>query len=313
MSFVRDLYADLIEMRLWPVALGLLVAIVAIPVLLAKPAGESTPAGAPPADNALLGADAAGLISETKSVVVLGGDGGFRKHVARLARKDPFIPQAKVKVATTSVTATVEGAPGSTTTPTTTVPGSTAPAGAEQPAVQQPAEEQPAKLYQWVANVKFGKIDETKKETVKQAEFMPSENNPVLLFLGADESGKKARFLVSSEATARGDGTCMPSESNCQIVSLSKGDIEFFEVALSAETVITYELELSDIKLHEVKNASTSQRNTKVQAQGTASKPRHARKVARTRHARKLMRTRHARKVARTKKAFIRAIGALGF
>jgi hypothetical protein len=35
--------------------------------------------------------------------------------------------------------------------------------------------------------------------------------------------------------------------------------------------------------------------------------------VARTRHARKLMRTRHARKVARTKKAFIRAIGTLGF
>src|SRR4030095_17178805 len=98
---------------------------------------------------------------------------------------------------------------------------------------------------------------------------------------------KKARFLVSSQATARGDGTCMPSESNCQIVSLSKGDVEFFEVALSAETVITYELELTDIKLHEVKKASTSQRNAKLRAQGTANNPRHARKWKRTRHAHK--------------------------
>jgi hypothetical protein len=268
MNFVRNLYADLIEKRLWPIAVGLLVALVAIPVLAAKPAKESSSTGPPSADAALLGADSAALIGETKPIVSLGSDGGFRKHIARLGRKDPFIQQAKDKVSKTSVNATVEagGTTGPTgptgTTPTETPGSTTTPSGGEQP----------VKLYEWAAKVKFGKIDQTKSETVKPAEFMPSENNPVLLFLGADESGKKALFLVSSEATSRGDATCTPSESNCQIVRLGKGDVQFFEVALSAETVITYELELTDIKLKAVKNATTSQRNAKSREKLSSSK-----------------------------------------
>jgi hypothetical protein len=287
MSFVRNLYADLIEKRLWPVAVALLVALVAIPVLVAKPAGESTSAGTPPADTALLGADSAALIGETKSVVSLGSDGGFRKHIARLARKDPFIQQEKDKPSKVSENATVEagGSTGSGTTIPTETPGSTTtPSGGEQP----------VKLYEWVASVKFGKIDQTKQETVSPAEFMPSENNPVLLFLGADESGKNALFLVSSEATSRGDGSCVPSESNCQIVKLGKGDVQFFEVALSAETVITYELELTDIELHEVENASASQRNAEFLEKLTASK------------------LRQIREAMRTKRVF-KALGDLGF
>jgi hypothetical protein len=294
MSFVRNLYADLIEKRLWPVALGLLVALVAIPILVSKPAEESGSAGTPPSGGALLGADSAALIGETKPVVSLGSDGGFRKHVARLGRKDPFIQQAKDKGAKTTEAATVEavgttGAQG--TTPTQSPGSTTAPPGSTTP---PSGGQQPVKLYEWVARVKFGKIDQTKSETVEPAEFMPSENNPVLLFLGANESGKQALFLVSSEATSRGDATCTPSESNCQIVKLGKGDVQFFEVALSAETVITYELELTDIKLQEVKNATTSQRNAKL-----IEKPRLG----------KLRKIRHA---MRTKRV-LKALGDLGF
>jgi hypothetical protein len=289
MNFVRNLYTDLIEKRLWPVALGLLVALVAIPILVAKPATDSGSTAPTTADTALLGADSAALIGETKPVVSLGSDGGFRKHVARLAKKDPFIQQAKDKASKSSEAATVEaggttGSSGTTTTPTESPGSTTTPSGGEQP----------VKLYEWVANVKFGKIDQTKSETVKPAEFMPSENNPVLLFLGADESGKKALFLVSSEATSRGDGTCTPSESSCQIVKLGKGDVQFFEVALSAETVITYELELTDIKLQEVKNATTSQRNAEFLEKLTSSK------------------LRQIREAMRTKRVF-KALGDLGF
>lgn len=288
MSFVRNLYQDLIEKRLWPVALGLLVALVAIPVLVAKPATDSGSTAPTTADTALLGADSAALIGETKPVVSLGSDGGFRKHVARLEKKDPFVQQAKDKVSKTSETATVEAGgttdTGTTTTPTQSPGSTTTPSGGEQP----------VKLYEWTASVKFGKIDQTKSETVKPAEFMPSENNPVLLFLGADESGKNALFLVSSEATSRGDGTCTPSESNCQIVKLAKGDVQFFEVALSAETVITYELELTDIKLKEVENAKTSQRNAEFIQKLTASK------------------LRQIRESMRTKRVF-KALGDLGF
>ena len=46
-TFLSDLWADLREKRLWPVALLLLVALVAVPVVLAKPGAE--PAPPPPA------------------------------------------------------------------------------------------------------------------------------------------------------------------------------------------------------------------------------------------------------------------------
>jgi hypothetical protein len=275
MNLVRNLYADLVEKRLWPVAAALLVALVAIPVLLAKPAGESSSAGGtPPTDTALLGADSAALIGETKSVVTLGSDGGFRKHVGRLSRKNPFVQQAVGAGSGESDGATVG---------TTGASGAGGSSPVQTPTTQQPSGgEQPIKLYEYVAKVKFGRIDKSKEETVTPAEFMPSESNPVLLFLGADESGKNALFLVSAEATARGDGTCVPSESNCQIVRMGKGDIEFFEVALSAETVITYELELVDIAVKEVADATTSKRNAEFLERLTTSKLRQIREAMRT-------------------------------
>ena len=44
---LRNVYDDLVERKLWPVALILVVALIAIPVVLSKPASESTPAPAP--------------------------------------------------------------------------------------------------------------------------------------------------------------------------------------------------------------------------------------------------------------------------
>jgi hypothetical protein len=250
MSFVKNLYADLVEKRLWPVAAGLLIALVAVPVLLAKPASESSPQA--PADTALLSKEAAALVEETKPVVTLGADGPFRKHVDRLPRKNPFVQQARQPSGSASEAATVAtgttGSSGSTGVPGTTTP--TSGTGGDTGGGSQSQ-----KLYRYVAEVKFGRIGKTKKETVSPAEFMPSEQNPVILFLGADDSGDNALFLVSPEVTARGDGVCVPSDSNCQIVRMKKDDVEFFEVSLSAETVVTYELELTDISLKEVKDA----------------------------------------------------------
>ena len=50
MSLVRDLWADLVDKRLWPVAVVLVLALVAIPTLLREPAASPVPAPAPVAD-----------------------------------------------------------------------------------------------------------------------------------------------------------------------------------------------------------------------------------------------------------------------
>src|SRR3954453_20304372 len=45
-TFFIDLWHDLRERRLWPVAVGLLAAIVAVPAILFKPASSATPPSA---------------------------------------------------------------------------------------------------------------------------------------------------------------------------------------------------------------------------------------------------------------------------
>jgi len=45
-SFFVDIWADLREKRLWPAAVGLLAAIVAVPVVLFKPASDAAPPSA---------------------------------------------------------------------------------------------------------------------------------------------------------------------------------------------------------------------------------------------------------------------------
>jgi hypothetical protein len=291
MSFVRNLYADLVEKRLWPLAALLLVALVAVPLLLSKPAEETSSTGVPAGVSPALGGDSAALLGETKPIVTLGPDGGFRKHIARFGRKNPFIQQAIRKSSTKAAgeNATVEagGTTGAAapTAPVSTPGGNPTTGGGE-----------PQKLYRYVAKVKFGRISQTKSKTVEPAEFLPSEQNPALLFLGANNSGDNALFLVSPEATARGDGVCVPSETDCQIVRMKKDDVEFFEVSLSAETVVTYELELVDIALREVKNPPSK-------TQGNA--PRLQLRL----NSRRLKRTRQA---MRTKRVF-QALDQLGF
>src|SRR5690242_12377234 len=55
MSFLRNVLRDLVEKRLWPVAIALVAALVAVPIVL----GGSSDAGAPAADVAAAPAGAA--------------------------------------------------------------------------------------------------------------------------------------------------------------------------------------------------------------------------------------------------------------
>jgi hypothetical protein len=258
MTFLKSIYADLVERRLWPLAAALLVALVAVPVVLSRPGKEDASTAGPSAQSSLLGRDAASLLGETKAVVTAPGEGGFRKHVGRLARKNPFVQQARKPPASAEgLTPTGQGGGAAPTTgqePLGT-PGTGAPTAPTEPGSQ------PLKLFQYFVEVKFGKIGKTSKKTVQGGDFLPSQENPVVLSVGASDDGQNALFLVSAEVTARGDGECVPSESDCQVVEMKKNDVQFFEVAESAETVTTYELEVVDIELREVKNSSTAQRN----------------------------------------------------
>ena len=247
MSAVRSLFSELMERRLWPVAVALLVALVAVPLLLSKPASDSTSASPAPPAAGLLSGNSAKVLGETRPAVSVQADNGsIRKHVDRLDRKNPFIQQARggsggggetAQLPTSATTGGGTTPTSGTTPPTTTTPTSTTP-----------------KLYRYVAKVKFGKIGSTKSKSVDPGQFLPSETNPVLLYIAATNDGDKAMFVVTSGATARGDAECKPSTSDCQLLTMKKDNVEFIEVSVSADEVVTYELELVDIVLKEVTN-----------------------------------------------------------
>ena len=59
--------------------------------------------------------------------------------------------------------------------------------------------------------------------------MLPSTSNPRLVYLGVNESGNGAVFLVDSTLqAAEGEGTCTPSGDDCATISLEPGEQRYF-------------------------------------------------------------------------------------
>ena len=87
---LRGVWDDLVERRLWPLALALVVALVAVPVILSKPAKQAAPL--PPAPAATGSASAA--VAFQPAVTAEGRKSSeIRKNLRHFKRKNPFTPQ----------------------------------------------------------------------------------------------------------------------------------------------------------------------------------------------------------------------------
>ena len=59
--------------------------------------------------------------------------------------------------------------------------------------------------------------------------MLPSEKNPRLIYLGVNDSGNGAVFLVDSTLqAAAGEGTCTPAGDDCATISLEPGEQRSF-------------------------------------------------------------------------------------
>jgi hypothetical protein len=237
MSVITDTWRFLLQRRLWPVAVLLIAAAVAVPTLLAS---EPTAAPAPPA--AAVKSDSASVLA-TEPIVAPAGDAdrSGRRQVLG-ARKNPFKPQvtptpvpkqttvdpSAVKTPDAS-TPTATG-PGATGPGGTTVGGSPAPVTPLAPVTPAPAK----KKYELnELTVRFGPSDATTqppRKDVKRLQALPSNDEPVLIYLGVLKDKKTAVFLVDSGVVAQGDGTCMPSRTTCETIHVKEGETEFFDV-----------------------------------------------------------------------------------
>jgi hypothetical protein len=257
-QLLTDLYRDLRDRRLLVPALALAAALIAVPMALSSSAPPSPTAPAAPAASGPGKETAAEPAVLTRQL----GFTAYRKRLARLNSKNPFrrqftLPEVTSKVAQSSLTepsgVTTSGG-GSTSasstaeptfTPSTSPETNTPTSHSSEPSgdPRKPTTE----LILRRIDVKIGpEGDLVKKTGVKQLEMLPSSTAPVVIFLGASESGGRAFFLVSSDVIAvSGDGACLATTPTCQLLSLRVGKAASFDYA---PDTLTYRLKVLAIR-----------------------------------------------------------------
>jgi hypothetical protein len=242
-------FRQLVDRKLWPLAILLIAALAAVPMLLAK---EDTSVPTPPAG---LGAGATQLAdaSVTQPIVTLGEPTQRESRRKVLgARKDPFEPAVKAKKADTTTTTTTTTA--KTDTGTTGKTGgsgtgttSTPPVVGVNP-VTEPAKKKTYELF--ALKIRFGSTssDDLANRSIKRLTALPKMDEPVLVYLGLKKDLKTAVFLVDANTLVVGDGKCLPSPVNCQNLELKKGQTAFVDV-LDEEGNSTAQYELDFVKV----------------------------------------------------------------
>ena len=231
-DLLLDVWNDLREKRLWPVAAALVLGLLVIPITFGRSSGDDGPAPIPPRQQP----------STKKGPAVEAVGKQPSSDLGVFDSKDPFQPGAADAAASQGV-ADGKAQP---VAPTSPAPGgsSSAPAGpsapaeppspgsglgaptspgARKPTVRSPSKPR-SKLYTYVVDIDFGRTGrERKRRNVKRLTILPNDKRPLLVFLGVTANTRRAVFLADSTTRQNGEGTCRPVRT-CTLIYLSTAD-----------------------------------------------------------------------------------------
>jgi hypothetical protein len=231
MSFARNILRDLVDRKLWPIALLMVIAIVAIPVLLgggSKTAAdeESLPVAPATAANA-------------SSAVELLGPPSVRKRAGKVV--DPFRRRKAAEPNSTTTTTPAED----TSSAGTTAPGT---GGAAAPQKSAPSP------FVYRTTVRFGASDSAKARRISRLTPLGSLLDPAALFLGIEADGKHALFLLGADTKSVGEASCR--EKTCRVISLSVGETQILDVTPKDAAPAQFELKVTKIKHQKLATAT---------------------------------------------------------
>lgn len=229
MTMLRAIWQDLIEKKLWLVAVPLVVMIFAVPFALGRTAEPDAPVPpAPPAiadsgpSLALTSSDTTGFARaprvNKKALNPFGrrdGDAGLKKLAAKLGSAADAVAE--------------KGAGGGGSTGGGGTPAPSDPNPPKPPS--QPKEPKPeyenddllSFLYQEDAG------EPMEMEDVRTLTPLPDADVPFLVYVGKTADGK-ASFLVSAEVKVSGQGACTPSKADCRTLEMAIGETTNFEL-----------------------------------------------------------------------------------
>jgi len=274
--FFLDLWMDLREKRLAPLAVLLLGAIVAVPIVLAK--DEKAPP--PPALTATT-ASAAPVIQTDASAATT--DSKLQTFSAR----DPFEATSSSSTTTSSSSSSTSSSGssssessgptgstgagtasgGSTATPTDipvpSVPGGgtngsgpSSGTGTGTNGTGNTTGETKTTLFTYDVDLRFGQSGSIKAyKGVKRLDLVPDEKNPKIVFLGVTTTGKTAVFLVDSNMGVDSGGKCRPSPDECTFLYL-RPDADHDQALLTDADGTVYHMRL--VAIHRVSVSSSN-------------------------------------------------------
>jgi hypothetical protein len=258
--FLLDLWHDLREKRMAPVAVVLLLGLVAVPLVLAKPASDPGPAPVTPAASTKADRDELAALAKVK----LGEDEAGKGSTLGVFDPDnPFSPP-KGTIKDNDVTADSSG-PGDSSAPAGTgtgtgSPGSGVSIGGDVNIVGgvplpggTPGDggdtTTKTTLYKYVVDITFEANGSKRKiKGLEKLDMLPNDASPLLIFMGVTAKGSNAVFLVDSTLEAAGEGRCKPSPSECAFAYIGAGS-EYFFTEDDGDTYMVKVDEIRKVKL----------------------------------------------------------------
>ncbi len=258
-DFLIDLWSDLREKRLWPVAALLLVGLIAVPVVLSKPAEE--PAAVTAAAPEAKGPD---VDKGLAALTVAEDESGEGSTLDVFDPSNPFKPPqdiiANSDESSDSGEAPSESGGGDTGAASGGTPDTGGDTGGTTPAPTDG--ETKTVVYRYVIDVTFTNNGKKRKiKGMERLEVLPGQANPLLIFLGASKNGANAVFLVDSTLTAAGEGKCKPSKTDCAFLYLGAGS----EHELTNDEGDSYTLRVDQIRRVKVGDSATPREGKRIE------------------------------------------------
>ncbi|MBV9943470.1 MAG: hypothetical protein JO262_15200 [Solirubrobacterales bacterium] len=264
MNIVKGIVVELRERRLWPVAVALVAALVAVPVLLSKSA-TSVPAPQAPFGGA--------AVPGAKGVPVTLAAAPDQSNL-KGATRDPFTQQVPKSTTATSTgtsstaattassartgTGSSSGASGAGSTGSTaaTSGSGSSPAGAggtTAPAPTPVSVSKPAPVQTGLTSTEAYAVElsvtnpdgSVADNTYPRDSVIPNTTQPLLVLLGVGQGGHNVLFAVQPGTGVSGPGTCTPGTIDCEILSLSPGQTE--QVSTSSGRVADFAVTSVDV------------------------------------------------------------------
>jgi hypothetical protein len=263
MNFLKNVLHDLVEKRLWPVAIALVAALVAVPIVLGGgPSDTDVPATDMAAVTATNGLENHRDVARGK-VISLEEQAAGKVERSKGKIRDPFVQHhqpkpVKEKVAKAAAPQTAP-ATGGSSTPSGPTDDDFYPTGPTEPAAPAPKKPEATSVDAYRVKLSFGEVGAMKGyDNVARLTPLPSSDNPFFVYLGLADDQKSAIFLINADAVPNGDGTCKPSREDCQQIVMRAGDTEFFDLPSGTAGVVQYQLDLKSIKKYKASSKASA-------------------------------------------------------